>query len=272
MSNYLYENHLHKDLKFPIIFHLDLLDENRPSYFMHYHEGLEILYFIEGEALVYCNKKKLKINSPSIVIINSKELHSIEKLSPLCKYYCLIIDKDFICHNLQDFFPCKIENIIKDKFLEDKLLEIVLEFKNKNKYFKEAIKGNIILFLIYINREHKKASLNSPIFKESNKIIMVKEIISFLKENYKRDISLEEISLQVSFSKYYVCRSFKEVTGKTILDYTNHIRCIEARNLMLYEGYNISESAYKSGFNSLSYFSKIYKKHLGKLPSEEKFT
>ncbi|ELP5185316.1 helix-turn-helix transcriptional regulator, partial [Clostridium perfringens] len=73
-------------------------------------------------------------------------------------------------------------------------------------------------------------------------------------------------------SKYYTCRTFKEVTGKTILDYINHIRCINARNLILYNGYTISESAYKSGFNNLSYFSKTYKKYMGLLPSEEKIT
>ncbi|EOU1921198.1 helix-turn-helix domain-containing protein, partial [Clostridium perfringens] len=45
-----------------------------------------------------------------------------------------------------------------------------------------------------------------------------------------------------------------------------------ARNLILYNGYTISESAYKSGFNNLSYFSKTYKKYMGLLPSEEKIT
>ncbi|EOU2011906.1 helix-turn-helix domain-containing protein, partial [Clostridium perfringens] len=59
---------------------------------------------------------------------------------------------------------------------------------------------------------------------------------------------------------------------QTILDYINHIRCINARNLILYNGYTISESAYKSGFNNLSYFSKTYKKYMGLLPSEEKIT
>ena len=149
---------------------------------------------------------------------------------------------------------------------------IIRNNSNKNDYFKEFIKSDILQILIHIKRNHAQKNSSLIKIKDNNKILMVREIINYLKENYKEEISIDHICNHVAFSKYYTCRTFKEVTGQTILDHINHIRCINARNLILYNGYTISESAYKSGFNNLSYFSKTYKKYMGLLPSEEKIT
>ena len=272
MSNYIYENHFHRDPNFPVIFHCDILNKNRPSFLMHYHENIELLYFLDGHAKVVCDNKILQAKADDIIIINSKELHSIEKISDSCKYYCLIIDKDLLNDNLNDFDNFRFKNLVKDSFLKTKIEEINRELNNKNDYFKEFIKSDILQILIHIKRNHIEQNSSLIKIKDNNKILMVKEIINYLKENYKEQISIDHICNHVAFSKYYTCRTFKEVTGQTIQDYINHIRCINARNLILYNGYTISESAYKSGFNNLSYFSKTYKKYIGLLPSEEKIT
>ena len=81
MSNYIYENHFHRDPNFPVIFHCDILNKNRPSFLMHYHENIELLYFLDGHAKVVCDNKILQAKADDIIIINSKELHSIEKIS-----------------------------------------------------------------------------------------------------------------------------------------------------------------------------------------------
>lgn len=272
MNNYIYENHFHIDPNFPVIFHCDVLNKNRPNFIMHYHESIELLYFLEGRAKIICNNKLFEATSEDIIIINSNELHSIETKSNSCKYYCLIIDKTLFTHNEECFDDFKFKNLIKDSFLKIKIEEINQELIEKKDFFKDFIKSNILQILIHIHRNHIDNKTLYVKVKDNNKIIMVKEIINFLKENYMNSISIDDICNHVSFSKYYTCRIFKEITGQTLIDYINHIRCISARNLILYKGYTISESAYRSGFNNLSYFSKTYKKHIGLLPSEEKVT
>lgn len=272
MNNYIYENHVHKDPNFPVIFHCDILDKSRPNFIMHYHESIELLYFLKGTAKISCNNKIFNATSKDIVIINSNELHSIETYSDSCKYYCLIIDKTMFSYNKKYFDDFSFKNLIKDSFLSTKIEEINSELVEKKEFFKDFIKSNILQILIHLHRNHINYKNQCIKVKDNNKIIMVKEIISYLKENYMNSISIDDICNHVSFSKYYTCRTFKEVTGKTLLDYINHIRCLNARNLILYNGYTISESAYRSGFNNLSYFSKIYKKHMGLLPSQEKLT
>ena len=53
------------------------------------------------------------------------------------------------------------------------------------------------------------------------------------------------------------------------MDYLNFLRCSNARRLMASGKYNVSESAAMSGFKSLSYFSRVYRRQMGVLPSAE---
>ncbi len=269
MSNYIYEYHIHVDPSFPIIFHKDVLDEYRPSIYMHYHENLEILYFLDGKANINCDHKVFEAKKGDIIILNSNELHSIDSIDSSCIYYCLILNTKLIFPN-ELLKEIRFNSKINDSFIESKFKFIESEMKMNKDFFKEFIKSDIIQILIHLYRNYiseENIKLNP---KTNNKISLVKEILSYLKDNYKEQISIKDVCNHVSFSKYYVCHVFKEITGKTLLDYINFLRCLNARKLMLYNGESLSESAYKSGFNNLSYFSKTYKKHLGILPSKEK--
>jgi AraC-like DNA-binding protein len=59
-------------------------------------------------------------------------------------------------------------------------------------------------------------------------------------------------------------------TGKTLVEYINIVRCEHARELLSSGSFNVGESAEQCGFQDISYFSRIYKKYIGILPSEEK--
>ena len=55
-------------------------------------------------------------------------------------------------------------------------------------------------------------------------------IADYLSENCEQNISLEELAAHFYLSKYYVCRTFKEITGYTVTEYTNCLlytsRCV----------------------------------------------
>ena len=72
----------------------------------------------------------------------------------------------------------------------------------------------------------------------------------------------------MGFSKHYICHSFKEITGYTIIEYLNILRCNNAKNLLLTGQYSISQCAEKSGFHNLSYFTRTYQKYMQELPSD----
>ena len=84
----------------------------------------------------------------------------------------------------------------------------------------------------------------------------------------KEKIKIEEILEESGFSRAYFSREFKKITGNSIVDYINFVRCSRTEELISTGDYIISEAAEMCGFSSMSYFSKTYKKFMGRLPSE----
>ena len=95
----------------------------------------------------------------------------------------------------------------------------------------------------------------------------VKSVITYIRENYNKKITLDEISKAVLCDKYALCREFKKYTGQTITEYLNYYRCVKAKEL-LEEGYSVTETADLCGFGNLSYFGETFKMHIGYSPSK----
>ena len=79
---------------------------------------------------------------------------------------------------------------------------------------------------------------------------------------------MEDICADINFSKSYFSRNFRQITGKTIVDFINELRLNYAYHLIQLNKYTISQCAEKSGFQNVSYFTKLYQRHFGLLPSK----
>lgn len=93
-------------------------------------------------------------------------------------------------------------------------------------------------------------------------------IMLFLHENYQRLVTLEEVADLVNTSESSLTRFLKKWTGKTFIDNLNDIRLAEATGRLIDTSDTISEICYKSGFNNLSNFNRIFRKRKGITPTE----
>ena len=84
-----------------------------------------------------------------------------------------------------------------------------------------------------------------------------------------RKITLDDISKAVLFDKFALCREFKKTTGQTIVENLNNYRCIKAIEYLSAE-YTVAQTAAFCGFDNLSFFTKTFKRFIGKLPSDYK--
>ena len=93
-----------------------------------------------------------------------------------------------------------------------------------------------------------------------------KEMISYIQQNFTREISLKEFGNQFHLSEKYISRYFKEHFHITLSQYINHLRLEHARQLLQETTLPITEVAMQSGYENVSYFIRSFKKMYGMSP------
>jgi AraC-like DNA-binding protein len=91
------------------------------------------------------------------------------------------------------------------------------------------------------------------------------KIHSFIDEHYQRRIDIQEVADLSHLSKPAFCRYFKKMTRLTFTQFVNHYRIDKAKKVLL-SGKNVTETCFSSGFESLSYFNRTFKKITGTNP------
>lgn len=94
----------------------------------------------------------------------------------------------------------------------------------------------------------------------------IREVTTYLLAHYQQRESLTSLASRFFVSKSYLCRIFKEVTGFTINEYQNLIRIKAAQKLLAETKLPITEVAAQVGFESITYFERVFKKHTDQRP------
>jgi len=101
------------------------------------------------------------------------------------------------------------------------------------------------------------------------KVYLYRRIVQaklFIDNNYADKIDLNSISDEAYFSKFHFIRLFKSAYGKTPHQYLKYVRIEKAKEL-LKNNITVSEACFLVGFDSLSSFSGLFSKVVGKSPS-----
>ena len=97
---------------------------------------------------------------------------------------------------------------------------------------------------------------------------MVSKAKAYIKENYGRDISLDDVSREVNVSPYYFSKLFKEEEGQNFIEYLTKIRIDKARQLLREENLSIKEISIMVGYSDPNYFSRLFRKQMDMSPRE----
>jgi len=107
-------------------------------------------------------------------------------------------------------------------------------------------------------RNEKKEQFSTVIEKAKN----------YIDDNYRKEISLEDVSRSVDISPYYFSKLFKDETGENFIEYLTAVRINRAKNLLQNGHLSIKEICMESGYSDPNYFSRNFKKHTGVTPRE----
>ncbi len=261
---------------FPIGFYH--LDENHPKYIMqhHWHKELEIIRVIKGKLTVFLNNAEIAMTQNDIVFVNPEVVHGAAPES--CVYECIVFDpeKILLCtdagkriasglvdHTLFIYHRIKSDN----KALFSAANNLFDSFSHTEEdYQLQAIGSLYKLFsVICLKKLFSENTAYSSFLKDKN-LIKLKRAIEYMRDNYKSQISLEELSKAVDVSPKYFCVIFKAMTGMTAFEYLNAYRIEKASKSLISTDMGITDIAFSCGFNDLSYFIKTFKKYKNTTP------
>ena len=268
------ETKQHGTADFP--FELYEIDHTHPKYemAMHWHYNVEIIRVKKGELLITLDNKKILAKKGDIVFVNSETLHGA--IPSDCEYDCVVFNLAFL----------KTGNVACDSFLDSLLnhnaivLERITSLAGKtaiNKLF-SALKTreNGFQFIVFGAVNELIGSLKENIDysykidgltqKDEKNVAKLKRILSFIRDNFDKELTLDDMANASGLSTKYFCSFFKNMTGKTPFGYLNDYRIERASRKLLGSDLPITQIAFSCGFNDLSYFIKTFKKIKGCSP------
>lgn len=96
----------------------------------------------------------------------------------------------------------------------------------------------------------------------------INKVFRYIHQHFSEELSLTRVAGLVGLSESGFCKFFKRTTGKTFSDYVVDIRIGHACHLLSESDETISGIAWRSGFESMTYFNRVFLKKKGIRPRE----
>ncbi len=190
---------------------------------------------IDGFTL--CSKLKKNINTSHIPIIllsaSSSDEHKEKGMAHGADLY---VTKPFNSKSLKK----AIANILE----------------NRKRIYQNAINSSL-------GNNNNYSALNL----ESQDEVLIRKVIDYVNDNISNpNLTVEVIAKEIGISRVHLYRKLKEITNLSARDFIRNTRMKYASEILKSEKLSISETAYKLGYSSPSYFSKSFKAHYGISP------
>jgi AraC-like DNA-binding protein/mannose-6-phosphate isomerase-like protein (cupin superfamily) len=237
----------------------------------HFHDHYVIELVINGADDFYCNGKNYVAESNQLVLINPGEVHTGSTVSdtPLY-YYSLYPDMkalEQVAASLDIALPA-------DFCFQRSLLDPSLLAKKFKVFFDSLSSGEdslhqqeIFLDCMYellLPANYANAA-NYPASSTCQKDYRIQLVIDYIRLNFKKDISLQQLAGIACLNPFHLIRLFKKSVGVSPYDYLLITRAEHAKQL-LRKGSLVQDAAIESGFYDSSHFNRVFSKITGTTP------
>lgn len=238
--------------------------------FMHHHLSFEIFYIINGEREYFIEDDFFRLSEGDLVVVPENLLHRTDgkSASRYLIYFSRTYLEKYLAPQMISSLSIHRPYVFRPDEEQREPLKVLF-----NKIFSEYGKApmddprlfgyllQILLMLTNCNNSYAPSEYTDN---------RMEEIIKFVNENYSGIGSISEIASRFYISKYYLCRLFNQNLGISLITYLNTIKIRRACEMLCEGKYSITDIATKCGFNSPSYFCKVFKEERGISPTQYK--
>lgn len=245
----------------------------------HFHDFYEIQFYEECRASMSIGDAEYMVNSGDIVFLRAFQPHGLHiwKSHSNYKRYCFSLNSSFLLNlctgdlnplnmfseNASYFPVLKVSEEKFQKFLQLFKQYYAIEDSHAKKLHQRSVVLEIIAKLYDITYD-----LADHTSEELDKTVLISEIVTYISDHLKENLTLDTISEEVGYSKYYLCRMFKKYTNTTIIQYINMKRIDFTKYLLTNTTKSLQEISQQAGFNNYSCFYKTFFATTGQSPKD----
>lgn len=253
----------------------------------HMHDYIEMLYCTAGSYVIWLNSKPFEFSEGDLVVINSREVHTIfSQTDKTGGYICARFLPDILYTSTASAFdikyvlPFMLSNSkhqrvfkrteIENTFIPYLMNELMEEFNKKEYAYELAVKTDISRIFLWIVRywHSLNIDLSSPEISNEDMIKRMQTVLDYISKNYSDDIKASEVAEMCHLSYSYFSRIFKQYMKKSFSEYLNYIRMSNAEKLLTSTDMPVTEIASSCGFSNSSYFIKQFREYNGISPKQ----
>lgn len=243
----------------------------------HWHEDFEFIRIYDGEMDYFIGGNIIHMNAGDCLFVNSRQLHygySLKKKE--CHFLCILFSPTILTGS-KVLFEENISPLMKNNgvpFLHisqtdaetdtfQRLLDKIYFLKeNLINYEIHVLSVLMELILIIIGLD----SVVSTNEAEPPALETHRRMVAFISSHFNEDISLDDIAESAAVSRATCCRIFKKYVQLSPIEFLTIYRLNVSADLLTRTNDSISLISEKCGFNSVSYYSKLFLTHYGCQP------
>lgn len=240
------------------------------DFFWHYHPEYELTYILSGKGKRLVGNNYEEFSEGDLLLLGPDLPHtwiSEKNKKQLCRAIVIQFSKEFIEPFFQYGELKEIKKLVSKsdkgtRFITGKNKEVlagIREIVNLPEPFRLIQLISILQKLSAV----KSIQLNSVEFKPIKRNLneqRINKVLHYVQNGYRQNISLKKAASLIHLSESAFCKYFKKLSGKTFSDYVNEIRVAHACQLLLETDKPVAQIAFDSGYESLTYFNRVFLK------------
>ncbi|MBE6966642.1 MAG: AraC family transcriptional regulator [Ruminococcaceae bacterium] len=264
--------------------HIQRLEKPREAKEFHTHVYFQIYYIKKGSLTHFVENYSSKLSAGDMFIIPPGVVHRIEDDEGI-SFYSLSFMPEIIeeMSHVASFAANFLKQIssmghIRPKItvpadevlrIETLIEQIYDEFQKNNLAGGEIVKIYTALLISLFARIYFDSSNELPLPKSEDKNRLMLYCIDYIKLNYFKNLTLEDMLRLSALSKGEFCRRFREMTGDSFLSYLNRCRIRKACE-RINNGDKITSVYSFCGYDDYSAFYRNFVKVMGISPAQYK--
>lgn len=238
-----------------------------PTYWQKGRRDYQILYVANGKTHFWFDGKEKIVSAGHMVLYKPEEIQKYvyylddnpevfwihftgSDVKNILAYHGISLDEHvFYCGVLPDY-----------KALFRKIIQELQLCRYGYEDYIASLFNDILLLVDRQQHEQKKATGNVQ--------EQIERAAAYFNENYNTKISIDDYAESLHISTNWFIHNFKQYTGMSPAQYILSLRMVNAQSLLERTTYNIKEISEIVGYENPLYFSRVFKKEIGKSPAQ----